>query len=157
MTTRRRPIPRAVDEDTPAAGLRTILLAGFGLLHYLHKDVGDAAERLVHRLHMNPSHHYGRIFIEAADKLNDGKLWALAGGALAYSVVRFIEAYGLWNRRVWAEWFALLSGSLYVPWEIHEVIARATGFRWAVLSSNLLIVAYMAWIRVRAYRRDAVE
>jgi uncharacterized membrane protein (DUF2068 family) len=168
MTTRRRPIPKAVDEDTSAAGLRTIasleaakglvvLLAGFGLLHYLHKDVGDAAERLVHRLHMNPSHHYGRIFIEAADKLNDGKLWALAGGALAYSVVRFVEAYGLWNRRVWAEWFALLSGSLYVPWEIHEVIARATGFRWAVLSSNLLIVAYMAWIRVRAYRRDMVD
>jgi uncharacterized membrane protein (DUF2068 family) len=106
---------------------------------------------------MNPSHHYGRIFIEAADKLTDGKLWALAGGALAYSVVRFIEAYGLWNRRVWAEWFALLSGSLYVPWEIHEVIAHATGFRWAVLSSNLLIVAYMAWVRIRAYRRDAME
>ncbi len=165
MAIRRRTIPKAVDDVSPAVGLRTIaifeavkgvlvLLAALGILHYLHRDLGDAAEEIVQRLHMNPAHRYGQIFIEAADKLDDGKLWALAGGALAYSTVRLAEAYGLWNRRVWAEWFALLSGALYVPWELYELLEHATKFRFAVLATNVAIVAYMAWIRITAWRRD---
>jgi uncharacterized membrane protein (DUF2068 family) len=157
--------PRDVDEHSSATGLRTIavfeaakgalvFLAGFGLLHYLHKDVGDAAEHIVERLHMNPSHHYGRIFIEAADKLTDGKLWALAAGGLAYSTVRSVEAYGLWHRRIWAQWFALLSGALYIPLELYEALDRPTRFRWAVLSVNLVIVAYMAWVRMTDWPRE---
>jgi uncharacterized membrane protein (DUF2068 family) len=84
-------------------------------------------------------------------------LWALAAGALAYSIVRFVEAYGLWNRRVWAEWFALLSGMLYIPFEVYEVLDRATKLRFAVLAINIVIVLYMAWIRVAAWRRDRVR
>jgi uncharacterized membrane protein (DUF2068 family) len=162
-----RPIPSAIDESSFAAGLRTIatleaskgilvLLAGFGLLHFLHRDAGEAAEHIVHRLHMNPYRHVGRVFIEAASKLTDGKLWALAVGALAYSTVRFVEAYGLWNRRVWAEWFALLSGMLYIPWEVYEVLDRATKLRFGILAINIVIVVYMAWIRIRAWRRNRV-
>jgi uncharacterized membrane protein (DUF2068 family) len=162
-----RPIPSAIDESSLAAGLRTIatfealkgvlvLLAGFGLLHFLHRDVGEAAEHIVHRLHMNPSRHYGRVFIEAASRMTDAKLWALAVGALAYSTVRFVEAYGLWNRRVWAEWFALLSGMLYIPWEVYEVLDHATEFRFGILAINIVIVIYMAWIRITAWRRNRV-
>ena len=165
MATKHRAIPKAVDDLSAAAGLRTIavfeavkgifiLLAAFGLLHYLHKDLGDAAEDLVRRLHVNPDRHFSRVFIDAADKLTDGKLWALAGGALAYSTVRLVEAYGLWNRRVWAEWFALLSGCLYLPWEIYEIAERATGVRWVIFSTNVIIVLYMAWIRTRAWRLE---
>ena len=162
-----RPIPSAIDESSYAAGLRTIavfeglkgvlvLLAGFGLLHFLHRDAGDAAEHLVHRLHLNPDRHIGRVFIEAASKLTDGKLWALAAGALAYSTVRFVEAYGLWHRRVWAEWFALLSGVLYIPFEVYGVLDHATRFRIGVLTINIVIVLYMVWIRITAWRRNLV-
>lgn len=125
----------------------TVLAVGFGLLHYLHKDIGEAAERIVRQLHMNPTRHYAHVFLEAAYKVTDAKLWALAGGALAYSTVRFTEAYGLWHERAWAEWFALLSGGLYLPWEIYELLEKATPFRMAVLVTNILIVLYMASIR----------
>jgi uncharacterized membrane protein (DUF2068 family) len=165
VATKQRAIPKAVDDLSAPAGLRAVatfeavkglfvLVAGLGLLHYLHKDLGDVAENLVHWLHLNPDRRYSRIFIEAADKLTDGKMWALASGALAYSTVRFVEAYGLWNRRVWAEWFALLSGALYLPWEIFELVERATGLKWAVLCTNVVIVIYMAWVRTRAWRLE---
>jgi uncharacterized membrane protein (DUF2068 family) len=124
-----------------------VLAVGFGLLSLIHKDVGDAAEHIVHRLHMNPTRHLSRIFLEAADKITDTRIVAMALGALAYSTVRFVEAYGLWNRRVWAEWFALLSGSLYLPWEIYEVVDHPTRFRWVVFAVNVIIVLYMAWVR----------
>jgi uncharacterized membrane protein (DUF2068 family) len=160
-----RPVPSAIDESSFAAGLRAIatlealkgvlvLLAGFGLLHFLHRDVGEAAEHVVQRLHMNPSRHFGQVFIAAASKLTDAKLWALAAAALAYSIVRFVEAYGLWNRRVWAQWFALLSGMIYIPWELYEVLDRPTKFRLGILAINIVIVVYMAWIRFADWRRS---
>src|SRR2546422_11731052 len=134
---RPQPAPPSVDTTAPLAGLRTIavleaakgglvLLVGVGLLSLLHREVGEAAAHLVRRLHLNPTRRYPFILLQAAAKVTDAKLWTLAGGALAYATVRFIEAYGLWQRRVWAEWFALLSGSLYLPWELYEVVERAT-------------------------------
>jgi uncharacterized membrane protein (DUF2068 family) len=102
-------------------------------------------------LHVNPDHHrYAQVFLNLADNVTDAKLWALAGGALAYSIVRFIEAYGLWRERTWAEWFALISGALYVPFEAYEVIRRTTPIHVAVLLINLIIVFYMLYLRLSA-------
>jgi uncharacterized membrane protein (DUF2068 family) len=159
---RRRPIPQAIDTHH-TAGLRTVavfeavkgllvLAVELGLLSLLHKDVAAMAERVVRRLHMNPEHHFSHVILEAANRMTDAKLWALAGGAAAYSTVRFVEAFGLWNRRVWAEWFALLSGCLYLPWEIYEILDHPTKIRFAVLAGNLIIVLYMLKIRLDAYR-----
>ena len=159
---RRRPLPQAIDTHH-TAGLRTVaifeavkgllvLLVEFGLLTLLHKDVAAVAERVVRRLHMNPDHRFSHVILEAAYRMTDAKLWALAAGAAAYSTVRFVEAYGLWNKRVWAEWFALLSGCLYLPWEIYEIADRPTPLRLAVFAGNLIIVLYMLKIRLDAYR-----
>jgi uncharacterized membrane protein (DUF2068 family) len=76
----------------------------------------------------------------------------VALGALLYSSVRFVEAWGLWHRRVWAEWFALLSGALYLPWELMRVAEKTTWERIAVLAINLVIILYMLEIRIRAVR-----
>ena len=69
---------------------------------------------------------------------------------MAYIVIRCVEAYGLWHARVWAEWFALLSGAMYLPWELLRIIERMTWERVAVLVINIAIVLYMLWIRLRA-------
>ena len=160
---KRRPPPKAVDDTTHIAGLRAVavleglkgtivLLVEIGFLSLLHKNTGEIAERLVRHFHMNPEHHFSHVIIDAATKLNDGRLWALAAGAAAYSTVRFVEAYGLWHARVWAEWFALLSGALYLPWELYEIAEKQTLVRWAILGSNLVIMSYMLYIRIEACR-----
>lgn len=124
-----------------------VLAAGFGVLGLLHKDAPEVADHLVHVLHLRPEGHISEVFLKAANNVTDRRLWAIAAGALAYSAVRFIEAYGLWHARVWAEWFALLSGCLYLPWEIVELIERPTPVRWTIFATNVIIVLYMAWIR----------
>jgi uncharacterized membrane protein (DUF2068 family) len=68
-----------------------------------------------------------------------------------YCFMRFIEAYGLWRGRAWAEWFALISGAIYLPLEIYELTRHATPIRWGVFLVNVLIVAYMGWLRWRAH------
>ena len=123
---RRRAALRAVASLELTKGL-VVLLLGFGAVSMVHKDAWDAAEALLRFLHVNPDHHhYAQVFLNLADNVTDKKLWALAAGAAAYSIVRFVEAYGLWLERTWAEWFALISGALYVPFEVYEVVRRTT-------------------------------
>jgi uncharacterized membrane protein (DUF2068 family) len=159
-----RSAPAAIDQTSSAAGLRTIavlealkglliLLLGLGALTLLHKDVERAAEGLLMHLHLNPDRRIAHAILHAASRMTDGSLWGIAAAAVAYTAVRFTEAWGLWHRRVWAEWFALLSGMLYLPWEIVKIIEKPNRIHAMMLLGNLIILAYMAHIRFRATRK----
>ena len=124
-----------------------VLLAGFGLLHFVHRDLQSTAEELVRHSHLNPAHHYPRIFIEAASRASSSRIRLLASMAFLYSAVRFVEAYGLWYLKAWAEWFAIISGSIYVPIELYELAKHATLVRATVLIANLAIVIYLVYLR----------
>ncbi len=144
---------------TAAAGLRTVaaleatkgalvMVAGLGLLSLVHHDVQRAAESVVRHLHLNPAREYPRVFIEAATRVTDARLWWLASGAFAYAAARGIEAYGLWRARAWAEWFAILSGAIYLPIEVFELIHRATALKAAILLINTGILGYLGYLRL---------
>ncbi len=130
-----------------------VILAGFGMVSIVHRNSQQLAEHLVRHLHLNPAKHYPHIFIDAAGRLDDVHIWLLAGGAFLYSLVRFIEAYGLWHSRVWAEWFAILSGAVYVPFEVAGLARRVTGLRTVLLAVNLSVVAYVLLFRHKERRR----
>lgn len=129
-----------------------VLSAGLGLLSLVHHDLQAMAERLVRHSHLNPARHYPRIFIEAASHMSDSRLRSLAALAFLYAAMRVIEAYGLWQTRAWAEWFAIIAGSLYLPVEAYEMFRRATWTRGIVFLTNLLIVAYLVYV-LRSNRR----
>jgi uncharacterized membrane protein (DUF2068 family) len=132
-----------------------VLVAGFGLLSFLGRDNEDFAEQIIRHLQLNPAKHYPQIFITAMARLDDSHLWALAGFAALYAGVRFAEAYGLWFERRWAEWLAALSGGLYVPVEIYELVRRASWVKFSILLLNLVVVAYMFWLLSETQRRKA--
>jgi uncharacterized membrane protein (DUF2068 family) len=130
-----------------------VLLAGFGILSFIHKDLHQAALQLVKVLHFNPAKHYPSIFLDAADRVTDMQLWVLALSALLYSTVRLTEAYGLWKQMQWAEWFGLLSGAMYIPIEVFEVSREVTWPRITVLVINVGVVGYLADVLARSRRR----
>ena len=122
-----------------------VLLVGFGLLSLIHRDVQQFAERLIAHAHLNPAARYPRIFLDMADHVTDGRLQLIAAGAAVYAIVRFIEAYGLWRERRWAEWFAAVSGAIYVPFELLELYRHVNWLSLGVLVMNLTIVAIMLY------------
>lgn len=124
-----------------------VLAAGCSILLFLHKDTYEIAWNLLQILHISPDHHFAHIFLRWADTLTDRKLWAVSGVAVAYSSLRFVEAYGLWKARAWAEWIALISGMLYLPIEIREIIRRVNLFHVSLLLINLGVVFYMIYLR----------
>ena len=161
-------VPAARTVTEIAAGVRAValfealkgtlvLLAGFGLLALVHRDLEVLAERLVRHSHLDPASHYPRVFVEAAAHMNDSRLRWLAALAFVYSTVRFVEAYGLWHMRAWAEWFAILSGCLYLPVELYELVKQPTHLRGLVLFFNAVIVAYLLYVRLSRTGRAAEE
>ena len=131
-----------------------VLGAGLELFTLVHHDIQAIAERIVEHFHFNPASRYPRILLDAAAALTDERLVVLAMGAIAYSTVRFVEAYGLWLQRRWAEWFAVVAGGLYIPIEIYELVRRVTWIRFGLLAVNVAIVAYLALVLRQTQRRD---
>lgn len=58
-----------------------------------------------------------------------------------YASIRFIEAYGLWQDKIWAYWFSVLGYGIFIPVEIYYVMT--TSFDWfklGILILNIIIV-----------------
>ena len=127
-----------------------VLIVGFGFFEYIDGNaqmLADMTNAIVEHLHLNPAHKYPHIFLKALSKVSDQNILWLAVGAFIYSSLRFIEAYGLWKSRVWAQWLALISAGLYIPVEIVE-LAKGFSYVKAIISFfNVLIVVYLFYIR----------
>ncbi len=118
----------------------------FGIMFLVHKDPGDVADWCLTVLHISPDHHFAQIFLDWADSLTDKKLWVVAGVVAVYSILRFVEAYGLWRARAWAEWIALVSAALYLPFEIIKLVHRPDLLYSGLLALNLAVIVYMAYV-----------
>jgi uncharacterized membrane protein (DUF2068 family) len=154
--------PSAIDERTSRAGLRAVATfeaaKGIGVLAlgvvllFVHSHAEDYISSLLFHLHIDPDRAISHALLNAAQKLSDARLLTITAAMLSYVTVRFVEAWGLWNRRVWAEWFALLSGTLYLPWECLKLAERVDWERIGVLAINVVIVLYMLYVRIASCR-----
>jgi uncharacterized membrane protein (DUF2068 family) len=124
-----------------------VLIAGFGLFSLMHRDVQAIAERLVRYSHLNLARRYPQIFLEAISHIDDSKLRFLAALAFVYAALRLVEAYGLWRMRTWAQWYAIITGAVYVPIELYRVFKHLNLLGVLVLFINIFIVGFMAYHR----------
>jgi len=115
-----------------------VLAATFGFVEIIRKDIDleEAAQNLLYFLH-----------VDAAGRMMDANVATVLAIAFLYSGLRFIEAYGLWRTRVWAEWLAIISGAIYLPFELYSLIRRPTLAHWIILLINIAVVVYVAWVR----------
>jgi uncharacterized membrane protein (DUF2068 family) len=127
-----------------------VLVVGFGLLSLIHHNVQYVAEQIVSHLHLNPANRYPRIFIAALTETSETPVMLLAVGAASYALVRFVEAYGLWRRRPWALWLAAVSGAIYIPFELYEIVDRASWLSAGVLAVNVFVVGVMCRVLFRS-------
>ncbi len=142
MNTRRA--VRSIALLEAAKGL-LVLLAGFGLLEFLHRDVQHLAEDLVAHFHLNPASRFPRLFIDLSAHINDTTLWLMTGGALLYASLRLFEAFGLWHQRRWAEWLGAVSGAIYIPIEIYELLHGFSALKLTFILVNMVCVIYLAY------------
>lgn len=119
------------------------LTLGFGMMASLDESLSEAVQELVLGLHLDPSKRLPDMFIDAISGVHRGQIWVVITSAVAYSMVRFAEAYGLWNKRRWAAWVSALSGGIYLPFEAYELWNGISWFRVVAALANIAIVAFM--------------
>ena len=134
-----------------------VVLAGLGAFSMRHKSIWGIAESFLEFFHANPYNHYVGVFINLVYRVSDVRLWKIALAASVYTIIRFVEAYGLWYLRPWAEWLAIASGTIYIPFEVIDMIRHPKGFAALVLVVNLAIVLYMLYVRLDARRKHREE
>ena len=121
------------------------IAAALGLLSLAHRDVRRLAYALIGHFHLDPEAHYPQLLFQAADWVASSNMYSVLAVAVLYATIRLVEAYGLWMDRVWAEWLAALSGSLYLPLEISHLIKHTTTINACVLVGNLAVVVFMVF------------
>jgi len=149
---RQRRLLRAVALFESCKGV-FVMLMGFCALALVHKNVWVIAETLLAVFHIDTDRRSAEIFLDFADNVTDARLWTAARLAFTYAVLRFAEAYGLWNQRTWAEWVAMVSGALLLPLEIRGLVRGVTLLRASLFVGNLAVVLYMLYIILASRRK----
>ncbi len=142
-----------------AKGLLALVVA-CGLVTLLNGKYHSMAAQIARTQHLNPASRSPGIFVDLMTNLTESRLWLLSVLALAYASARFIESYGLWLERRWAEWFALASASIYIPFEIYEIVRNGSVVMAGALVINIVVVYLMAYALLhpdKASRQDRVR
>ncbi|MDP3088286.1 MAG: DUF2127 domain-containing protein [Methylotenera sp.] len=130
------------------------IIASIGILNMTHQNVRHFTSLLINYFHLDSDAHYFKTLFDYTDLLSNDDLHILVLMACTYAVIRFIEGYGLWRNRIWAEWLAAVSGSIYLPIEISHLLKHASIINIAVLTINVVVVVYMIH-RLRCRRIEA--
>ena len=133
------------------------LAAIAGVLDLMHHDVRHLALELIGRFRMNPDGRYPSILLHYADLLPGADVRSLLWLGFGYILLRVLEAYGLWNYRVWGEWIGALAGGLYIPFELAHLVHRPSLISAAVLAGNVLVVGFLAYQLWRRRSRAVIR
>jgi uncharacterized membrane protein (DUF2068 family) len=72
-----------------------------------------------------------------------GRLTLVAVALAAYALLELAEAVGLWMMKRWGEYLAVVATSVFLPWEIRELVRGLTPFHIGLFALNVAAVAYL--------------
>jgi uncharacterized membrane protein (DUF2068 family) len=120
-------------------------LVGVGAIHFIHRDLGDAATRLAERLRFDPDRRFIAFILGKLDDVTAHRLKQIGVATFFYAGLRVTEGVGLVLEKVWAEYLTVGVTTAFLPWEVYEIIRRLDWLRVGLLVTNLLVLAYLVW------------
>ncbi len=120
------------------------LAAACGILSLRHTDLHAAADTFLLNHGIDPERHYTRLFIESIARATHQDVGPIVAFCVIYGLIRIAEGYGLWQGRHWAEWFAVISAGLYLPFEVRHFAHRVSLLSGGLVLVNVALVIYLA-------------
>lgn len=135
-----------------------LLLLGLVAARIITDPVGFAAiaHHLIERVKLDPDNEQLHGLLARILNVPEGKLRVLSIGSFIYAAGFAVEGVGLIGGWHWAEWMVVVTTSLLLPYEVYEMIHRASWLKAGVIVLNVAIVWYLVH-RLRRDRREAVE
>jgi uncharacterized membrane protein (DUF2068 family) len=84
-------------------------------------------------------------WIQDALGLSETALVWIAVAVFAYSFLQAAEAVGLWTVKRWGEYLAVVATGVFLPIEVHELLARVTVLRLGAFAVNVAAVVWLLW------------
>lgn len=139
-----------------AIGVFQIALA-VSLYNHFGETVEETFTALAVSMNLDTDHRFVSSVIHRAGVLDNGVFIGLTVIVFVFGIINMIEAGGLHFRQRWAEWLTVFATGILVPFELYEVIAKATTFRVAILVINIAIVYYLAKHKELFKKKKAVK
>jgi uncharacterized membrane protein (DUF2068 family) len=133
---------RALVFGLAAVGVWQFSDARTSLQRAFDRDLPDV-RRLYSDLGFSFQHSRLIGLVQHALRLDSRTLGYLAVGLAAYAVIEIIEGTGLWLLKRWGEYFAMVATSVFLPYEIYDLVGKVTALRVAAFVVNLALVAYL--------------
>lgn len=121
-------------------------LVGVGAIHFVHRDLGEAARRLAERLWFDWDRRLVTWLLNHLDEVTAHRLKQIGIFTFFYAGLRVTEGVGLVLEKVWAEYLTLILTVSFLPWELYELARRPSWFRLSLLLINLAVLAYLIWL-----------
>jgi uncharacterized membrane protein (DUF2068 family) len=131
-----------------------LLAVGIGALKLRHKNVAAQIEPWIELLRVDPQKQYIYRVLEKLSNLDARRLKELSVGTFFYSALFLTKGTGLGLRKRWAEYFTIVSTSLFIRLEIYELAKRVTLAKGILILVNAGIVAYLV-MELRRSTREA--
>ena len=104
-----------------------------------------AAGPLADRFHIDLTDSGIVTKIRSALESNPHTLTLVTIFLLGYGALQLVEAVGLYSLKRWGEYVAVVATSVFLPVEIHELLAKVTALRIGALAVNVAAVVYLVY------------
>lgn len=122
---------------------------GMGAVHFLHKDLGDTVLNWAREFHRDPEGKLVSLVLKNVHLIDAQRMREIRFGTFAYSALALTEGIGLLLEKTWAEFLTLGLTVSFLPWEIYELVKRATWIKGGLFAFNLAILGYLLWLLER--------
>ncbi len=125
------------------AGLSQFMLA-LWVLSFIDDDIGEWANDLALKLGLDTEASHIMYLVDKAGEVSDTAVVGVAAMLFMFTMIAFIEAWGLHLRRRWAEWLTVGVTASFIPLELYDAITRMSKGMVIILIINCSIVYYLA-------------
>ena len=130
-----------------------LFVIGLGLLRLVHADIATLFSQFLETLHLNADSRVLHNLVLKVDALQPQRVLIISVVTMTYAGLLLTEGLGLWFERPWAAYLTVISTSLFLPFELYELIEHVTALRIGVFLINLTIVIYL----IRQLRHDTLR
>ena len=136
-----------------------LVVLGFGLLHYLHRDLAQTLAHWVDSLRVDPHNHYITWLLERVANVDSRRLKEISAGTFFYAALAACEGTGLAMRMRWAEYLVVVTTASLLPIEVYELARKPDWPRGVILLVNVVVVVYLVRVlregRGKTKKRDS--
>jgi uncharacterized membrane protein (DUF2068 family) len=129
-----------------------LLAGGVAALGLMRPETAQQIHDWLASIPYADDHEWLRQLIGRVIGMDDKRAAIVAIAAFSYAALFIVEGVGLILGRAWAEWVTVVATSSFIPFEVYELVHRASAAKAIILVINIAIVIYLI-LRIRGRRR----